>query len=70
MKMKKALMILLAVLLACGVLSAGSFAEEPVLFQYEVQEDGTATKPSGTYTAADMASINSTTKEEAVRVIL
>ena len=42
MKRKIIPAILLAVLLACGVLSAGSFAEEPVLFQYEVQEDGTA----------------------------
>ncbi len=42
MKMKKWLTILLAVLLACGALPAGSFAEEQTLFQYEVQRDGTA----------------------------
>ena len=42
MKMKKALMILLTVLLACGVFPAGAFAEEQGLFLYEIKEDGTA----------------------------
>ena len=42
MKMKKALMILLAVLLACGVFPAGSFAEGQNLFLYNVKADGTA----------------------------
>ena len=42
MKMKKALIILLAVLLACEAFPAGSFAEEQALFQYWIQEDGTA----------------------------
>ena len=38
MKMKKALMILLAVLLACGAFAAGAFAEEKALFQSRSSE--------------------------------
>ena len=42
MKMKKILAVLLAVLLACGGLAAGSFAEGQDLYLYSVKYDGTA----------------------------